>query len=75
MGQYNVIDLFAGCGGFSVGFEQAGFNIVKAVEFDKQIAQTYLHNHKDTKLYIDDIATVDTDEFFERGESDGCCNN
>lgn len=70
MGRYNVIDLFAGCGGFSVGFEQAGFNIVKAVEFDKQIAQTYLHNHKDTKLYIDDIARVDTDEFFERGESD-----
>ena len=70
MGRYNVIDLFAGCGGFSVGFEQAGFNIVKAVEFDKQIAQTYLHNHKETKLYIDDIARVDTDEFFERGESD-----
>ena len=55
MGRYNVIDLFAGCGGFSVGFEQAGFNIVKAVEFDKQIAQTYLHNHSQTMLYATHI--------------------
>lgn len=39
MGRYKVIDLFAGCGGFSVGFEQAGFNIIKAVEFDSQIAK------------------------------------
>lgn len=70
MGQYNVIDLFAGCGGFSVGFEQAGFNIVKAVEFDKQIAQTYIHNHKNTKLFIEDIAKVDTEEYFVKGESD-----
>ena len=23
----NVIDLFCGCGGFSKGFEQAGFNV------------------------------------------------
>ena len=33
-----VIDLFAGAGGFSVGFEKAGYDIVAAVEFDKQIA-------------------------------------
>ena len=36
-----VIDLFAGCGGFSVGFEKAGYEIVKAVEFDKEIASSY----------------------------------
>lgn len=70
MGRYSVIDLFAGCGGFSVGFEQAGFKIIKAVEFDKQIAQTYHHNHKDTQLYIEDIAKIDTEEYFTRRESD-----
>lgn len=70
MGQYKVIDLFAGCGGFSVGFEQAGFDIIKAVEFDSQIARTYRHNHSDTVLYVDDIANIDTDEYFTRGESD-----
>lgn len=70
MGKYNVIDLFAGCGGFSVGFEQAGFNIVKAVEFDKQIAQTYKRNHPKTTLFVEDIGNVDTNEYFKHGESD-----
>ena len=27
MKKFNVIDLFCGCGGFSKGFEEAGFNI------------------------------------------------
>lgn len=70
MAKYDVIDLFAGCGGFSVGFEKAGFKIVKAVEFDKQIAETYAHNHRGTKLFVNDIGKVDTDQYFQQGESD-----
>ena len=46
-----VIDLFAGCGGFSVGFEQAGYEITKAVEFDKAIAMSYSINHLNTIVY------------------------
>ena len=65
----NVIDLFAGCGGFSVGFEKAGFKIVKAVEFDKQIAQTYASNHTGTHLIIDDIGNVDNESFFSYKEA------
>jgi len=50
-----VIDLFAGCGGFSCGFEKAGFEITTAVEYDKMIAASYQHNHQNTLMIADDI--------------------
>ena len=31
--KYRCIDLFAGCGGVSLGFEMAGFNIPLAIQF------------------------------------------
>lgn len=38
------IDLFAGAGGFSCGFHQAGFHMAAAVEYDLDAALTYLVN-------------------------------
>lgn len=70
MDNYKVIDLFAGCGGFSVGFEKAGYSIVKAVEFDKNIAASYSHNHKNTVMLAEDIGLVDNENFFSRSEAD-----
>ena len=65
-----VIDLFAGCGGFSVGFEEAGYNIIKAVEFDKEIAASYCHNHHNTMMYADDIGKIVDEDHFSRNEAD-----
>lgn len=65
-----TIDLFAGCGGFSCGFEKAGFNIVSAVEFDKNIAKSYELNHKGTKMIADDIKNVDNENVFKKGIAD-----
>lgn len=53
-----VIDLFAGAGGFSIGFEKADFDIVAAVEYDKQIASTYSYNNPNAVMYADDIKEV-----------------
>lgn len=38
------IDLFAGCGGLSLGLEQAGFELALAVEKSDMAAETFYHN-------------------------------
>lgn len=40
----NVIDIFSGCGGFSKGFQQAGFTICRAVEIDSSACNTFADN-------------------------------
>lgn len=60
----NVIDLFAGCGGLSLGFMKAGYVVNKAVEFDPAIAQTYKVNHPEVNVIVDDITNVDTTGVF-----------
>ncbi|MDI6797566.1 MAG: DNA cytosine methyltransferase [Desulfatibacillaceae bacterium] len=54
----NIIDLFAGCGGMSLGFSMAGFTSVVASEIDAWAAQTYTHNHPSTKLICGDIRQI-----------------
>lgn len=66
----NVIDLFAGCGGFSVGFERAGYNIKKAVEFDRNIAASYSYNHKGTLMFAEDIGKIADIQHFSYKEAD-----
>lgn len=39
-----AVDLFAGAGGFSCGFHQAGFHVAAACEFDPWASLTYLTN-------------------------------
>ena len=67
---FKAIDLFAGCGGFSTGFRQAKFDVIIAVEFDKEIAQSYKHNHPKTKMLIDDIKNIDNQKFFNKNMAD-----
>lgn len=54
----NALDLFSGAGGFSLGMELAGINVVAAVEYDKKIAKTYEFNHPHTVMINDDIRKV-----------------
>lgn len=43
-GSPTVIDLFCGCGGFSLGFERAGFRVVAALDSDPHAIHTYKRN-------------------------------
>ncbi|ESQ23474.1 MAG: DNA-methyltransferase (dcm) [uncultured Acidilobus sp. MG] len=53
-----VADLFSGAGGFSRGFELAGFNVVVAVENDPPVAKTYKANFPHAYLIADDVKDV-----------------
>lgn len=39
-----VLDLFSGCGGFSLGFSRAGFDIVGGIELDPDAERTHSMN-------------------------------
>ena len=41
---FKYVDLFAGCGGLSLGLEQAGFELALAVEKSPMAAETFYHN-------------------------------
>lgn len=46
VGGFSLIDLFSGCGGFSLGMEWAGFNCRAAIDFEKAAIATFQANHE-----------------------------
>jgi DNA (cytosine-5)-methyltransferase 1 len=52
-----LVDLFAGCGGLTQGFVDAGFTPVAAVEVDVAAAATYAMNFGDGHVHAVDIAS------------------
>ncbi len=52
------IELFAGAGGLALGLEQAGFEHIGLVEFDKSAANTLIFNRPQWKVLCEDIAVT-----------------
>lgn len=61
-----VIDLFAGVGGMSLGFECAGFEILYGNEFDPEIATAYKYNHPSATVTVEDIRDLDLEREFRK---------
>lgn len=49
----NIVDLFAGCGGLSLGFQRQGFNIVAAFEWWDVAVKCYKANFSHTVHQVD----------------------
>ena len=62
-GEFIVVDLFSGGGGFSRGFEEAGFRVVAAVDNYPPAAKTYKLNFPHTVMIADDIKEIDLNHF------------
>ena len=55
-----AIELFAGCGGMSLGLRMAGYEVVYANEINKDAVKTYKKNFPDVFVQEEDIRKVDS---------------
>lgn len=53
-----IVDLFCGCGGFSLGAESAGLVPSVAFDVDPILTSSYLQNHPGTKLALADLSVT-----------------
>lgn len=58
----NVIDLYAGAGGLSLGASRAGFKVVAAIEIDKHAIETHRRNFPQTAHIARDIRSVSIED-------------
>ena len=61
-----AIDLFCGCGGFSYGFQSAGFEILLGIDMWKDATVTYQYNFPNAKVINEDIEKVTLSQILKR---------
>ena len=71
MSNIRLLDLFCGAGGLSLGFERAGFKIVKAIDIDRWSIETYNYNRKEKVAEVKDVSSVDDNFIKKLGIIDG----
>ena len=68
---YNVISTFSGCGGSSLGYKMAGYNVLWANEFIPAAQKCYEANHLNTFLNKDDIRSITIEQIKEEINNKG----
>ncbi|WP_129567405.1 DNA cytosine methyltransferase [Agrobacterium sp. CFBP2214] len=53
-----LVDLFCGCGGFSLGAHNAGFKVGAAFDIDPILTSSFSRNFRDTKLHLRDVSAL-----------------
>ncbi|WP_115001164.1 DNA cytosine methyltransferase [Empedobacter falsenii] len=54
-----IVELFCGCGGTSMGFEMAGFEVVLGCDIHAPSIQTFKANHPNCSTILGDVKKVD----------------
>jgi len=62
-----VIDLFSGCGGSALGFQQAGFSIKVAVDINKQASDSFKANFPESTVFSEDISYLSGKQLLKAG--------
>lgn len=63
-----AVDLFAGAGGMSLGFEQAGYDVVAAVEYDPVHAATHAFNFPQCEVLCRDASKLSANDVLGAAE-------
>ena len=61
--KYSVVELFAGCGGLALGFEEAGLNCLFANDIDRDSCKTLKENRPNWNVVNRDIHEITDNEF------------
>ena len=64
-----AINLFAGVGGMSLGFEQAGFDVLAAFDVEQRHVEQYAQNFPDSAATALDLTTVSGNELLAAGRA------
>ena len=60
-----VVELFSGCGGTSLGFEHAGFEIALGLDIHMPSVETFQRNHPNAATTLGDISQVRPTDLFD----------
>lgn len=60
------LDLFCGCGGLSLGFTMAGFDLIAGIDNNDAAIRTYRNNFKSAKAICEDILSIDKDKIVDK---------